>query len=438
MAIHFHYKPESGKINCIIYSTTGKAELRAWGLSHNMNTRPIVENGFIMPHYVVSGFRARGKPVDDNVFKQEVKDWEKSLRTKEENTRKELAIRSAKLQSAQSPILKSDGKTSNAELSGMIDWSHPIEIKDPENWVPPTTSLTGVFLVTPKLMERMLTFARGQRPLSEGKVIRLATRMEEGWLFSHQGLGFDWEGKMNDGQHRGNALVLAGVTIPFPIMFGTDPNTFEIIDIDVNRNVPDLVTIRHGKPIPVVKKLCAIGRSMMIGLDSSNISIIDKRMQAEFTEWYLDLIEEFYKSMRKLPDWTRPAPVIAAFANAVRGGDEWPGGHGGRDKATVLPHIRRYANQDWSGAGDPMKSLFLRMERLRNVQGKGASGEKDRHELYGMAMNAMRQCLREETGSRVYVGTIEWGTPEDRGKKPRYLAFTGKRVGEQNAAGTNA
>jgi hypothetical protein len=430
MTIRYFY-PHGRNKSCIIYSTKSKSELKSWGERHNMNGKStIIEDGKTMPHYLLGNkFRARGKPVNENQFNADLKAWKRSVTVLIEN---EVVPTIFPIIPAQemAPATVAEGQAAppapTTTQSYMIDWDHPIVISDPENWTPPRTKTTGVFLVTPELARRFIEFARAQRPLKQDKVLRLAMRMETNWTYTHQGLSFDENGDFNDGNHRMHALILADKTLPFEVTFGMEVRSFEVIDDRPDRDVADLVTIRHRAPIKNIKKMCAIGRAMLLGLDPGNVSKIDKLMQSEFVEWYLDDIRDYYELVKSLPAWMVTAPVFAAFANSTRGLDGWPGGHGCRRKADVLQHVARFGTQEWYGTDDPMKALAMRIQRMRTVEKKQASGEDTRRDLYGMALNALRMCLSGESGSRVYVGSVEWGAENDHGKRPRVKPFTGK------------
>jgi hypothetical protein len=418
--IRYYYQKIEGKRHCVAYSTSSREELVSWGKNHGCDNKPLTENQGLMPRYDLGTSRAPAKPVEDNVFKLDAKIWRRREMLRQSKEAAQEVTSQPPLVIAHEP----------EQVMNMLDWSHPIIITDPANWTPPKTTTSGVFLVTPELAQRLIDLSCGQRPLSQPKVLRLATRMDEGgWIYSHQGLGFNKKCEFNDGNHRAHAVILCGKSIPFEITFGMDVESFRIIDDDNNRNVSDLVTIRRGQAVPNVRKLCAIGRAMMIGLSPGNMSKIDKQTQVDFVDWYMDLVSECYLTVRKRPEWARVAPLIAAFANAMRGSDEWPGGHGCRAKADIMPHLVRYIAQSWQGDKDPMKILHLAIERRRVDQGRTASGEDSRHDIYGMAVNALRQCLRGEEGTRVFVGTVEWGDDKDRGRRPRRRVYTGREEG---------
>ena len=57
-------------------------------------------------------------------------------------------------------------------------------------------------VITPQLAETYLTANVGNRPVLRRVVARYAREMAAGnWLLTHQGIAFDSQGKLVDGQH---------------------------------------------------------------------------------------------------------------------------------------------------------------------------------------------------------------------------------------------
>lgn len=293
---------------------------------------------------------------------------------------------------------------------------------DAKNWQPPevSTETTVRMQITPKLAERILdALNTNNRPVSPKKVHRIAEKMKSGrWTYTHQGIGFSKIGKLMDGQHRLHALIIAGVTLEFPVTFGMDPNVFPDIDEPgMTRTAGDLLKIRRPEA-KHAKLLCAIARAMLMGMDGK---YPERELVAEFTDWYYEMLLILVEAFIKQPAWSRPAPVIAAFGNAARGIDEWTGGHGSRDPELVVLLAMRYGSMEWEGNHDPLKLLYQRISRMRT-----ASGELTRSELYSYATAAVRLALQGKTSSKTQQSSVEWGAPQDYGKMPRIKTFTGK------------
>lgn len=288
-------------------------------------------------------------------------------------------------------------------------------------WAPAREQFTERTTVTPALAARMLEFNSRNRPVSSKKVSRLAEKMRSGnWVWTHQGVGFDTDGRLVDGQHRLLAIVASDTPQDLLVTYGMGPDAFDHVDTEGSRNSADLLAIR----VPGIKHrkaLCAVSRSAMRGISNPNGQTTAATV-AEFAEWYRDQITPIYEAVRPLPHWARKAPLQAAFFNAVRGADEWPGGHGGRDYDTVLLIAMRYGEMEWDGAKDPLKSLFKRVARVKETVGT----ELSEMELYSMTVGAIRAILRGKGASRSQKSDIEWGDKGDSGQKPRATPITGK------------
>lgn len=288
-------------------------------------------------------------------------------------------------------------------------------------WAPNRSEYTERMTVTPPLAARMLDFNSRNRPVSSKKVTRLAEKMRSGnWVWTHQGVGFDTDGRLVDGQHRLMAVVASDTSQDLLVTYGMSPDAFDHVDTEGSRNSADLLAIR----VPGIKHrkaLCAISRASMRGIVNPNGQTTAATV-AEFAEWYREQITPIYEAIRPQSAWARKAPLMAAFFNAVRGVDEWPGGHGGRDYDTVLLLAMRYGEMEWDGATDPLKSLFKRISRANSTVGT----ELSELELYSMTVAAVRLILRNKTSSRSQKSDIEWGAKSDTGQKPRAVPVTGK------------
>lgn len=115
---------------------------------------------------------------------------------------------------------------------------------------------TAVEKITPnKALEYIATVAKEkQRKLKQRKVDEYATAMGHGhWLLTHQGIAFDDEGSLCDGQHRLHAVVRSGVTIETLVTRNisqkqTDMFTFDAIDQGAKRSISEQINVRYGVP----------------------------------------------------------------------------------------------------------------------------------------------------------------------------------------------
>jgi len=102
--------------------------------------------------------------------------------------------------------------------------------------------------ITPPMAEVMLERMRPNRPLSEKKVRAYVRDMERGnWSTTSQGLGFDTNGHLYDGQHRLHAVIRSGIPMETWIIFGNDPAGFAHVDRGKTRSNANLLAMQGHK-----------------------------------------------------------------------------------------------------------------------------------------------------------------------------------------------
>lgn len=85
------------------------------------------------------------------------------------------------------------------------------------------------------------------RTISQHTVRKYATAMAEGrWKLVHQGIAFDRDGWLIDGQHRLSAIVAAGIPVPMMVIPNCDPDTFDVLDTGLRRQAAHLIPV-HGR-----------------------------------------------------------------------------------------------------------------------------------------------------------------------------------------------
>ncbi|MFR9757451.1 hypothetical protein [Streptomyces sp. TR06-5] len=103
---------------------------------------------------------------------------------------------------------------------------------------------THVLDVSPQLATEWLTRNTSNRPLSKGTVQQLAGRIERGeWQLTHQGIAFDENDVLIDGQHRLAAIVKAGITVPLAVTHGVPRTAFTVMDTGRKRTGRDALAL---------------------------------------------------------------------------------------------------------------------------------------------------------------------------------------------------
>jgi hypothetical protein len=102
--------------------------------------------------------------------------------------------------------------------------------------------------ITPKKAAELLEANTTNRPLSMPVVRAFAEAMKRGdWLVTHQGIAFDTNGVLVDGQHRLAAIIEAEVPIDLTVFTEVEPGTFDVLDTGKRRNAADVLAIEGEK-----------------------------------------------------------------------------------------------------------------------------------------------------------------------------------------------
>lgn len=98
--------------------------------------------------------------------------------------------------------------------------------------------------VTPQLAKEWLCKNNTNRALRDSVVERYARMMKSHeWTVTHQGVAFDVEGNLVDGQHRLAAVLKSGQTIPFLVCRDLSLAAYAYIDGGVSRSIADRVKL---------------------------------------------------------------------------------------------------------------------------------------------------------------------------------------------------
>lgn len=111
------------------------------------------------------------------------------------------------------------------------------------------------------------------RPLRHVWVEQLAARMRAGhWEVTHQGIGFDTEGRLIDGQHRLWAIIEANLPIEIMVSRNVPPGAFGVLDQHRVRSVADLA----GDPW-ITPRIVGSARAMARGPSQNHTGAFDDR-----------------------------------------------------------------------------------------------------------------------------------------------------------------
>lgn len=101
--------------------------------------------------------------------------------------------------------------------------------------------------VTPEIAEEWLENNTINRPLSDQRVEAYANEMTAGrWPFAGESVQFDVDGNLLNGQHRLNAIIKSGVTLPMLVIRGLPRAAMDVMDSGRKRSAANTLT-GHGE-----------------------------------------------------------------------------------------------------------------------------------------------------------------------------------------------
>ena len=169
-----------------------------------------------------------------------------------------------------------------------------------------------VMEITPIIATQWLENNEGNRRLNWNYIAQLARDMKAGcFVCTHQGIAFDNQGRLIDGQHRLWAIVEAGVLARMRVFFNEPPDNLHLIDGACPRQKADRMTIAQTLGTVRSNELATL-RAMVGGI---GMATRRRTFQEE-----MDLFEKHSDAVRfaheHLPA-TRPAGLSNATIRAV-------------------------------------------------------------------------------------------------------------------------
>lgn len=235
-------------------------------------------------------------------------------------------------------------------------------------------------VVTPEMAKQWLQKNSFNRPLKPKLVDNYVRQIESGnWHRTHQGIAFDEEGTVLDGQHRLHAIVKTGQPQPMLIFLNENQSNHESIDGGKQRTLLDVVRLEllddtiKGRHICVLKEMWA-GRYCKNQNHLSATEIINMyRRHHLVVRFAVDMLDN------SIADNTTLLAVIARACHTVP-----------KDKLLEFCNIIR------TGSGDhPSAKLVLEFRhwllRLRDRQ------EATRREIYKRAETVLNAFIHNET-----------------------------------------
>lgn len=172
--------------------------------------------------------------------------------------------------------------------------------------------------VTPAMAEEWLSKALPNRRISDATVARYAADMASGaWRVTHQGIAFDQEGRLADGEHRLWAVAKAKVPVRMYVTRGLTAADRAAIDQGRGRSVADAMVMAGSKLGPrQLARAASWFRSLAI-LETGRIVVLSPAQVQQHLTRYGATVEWALESLPKTRPLSR-AGVLAAFVYVHR------------------------------------------------------------------------------------------------------------------------
>lgn len=168
-----------------------------------------------------------------------------------------------------------------------------------------------VMLVTPDLALQFLENNHGNRRLRPHLVEFIASAIRRGeYKLTHQGIAFDSNGRLLDGQHRLHAIIAAGIAVPMMVTENVESDAFSVMDQGERRSMADLAGIDRRVVEP-----CFLAASLAHGTRRASFQQVAPILNGPIGSTVIDLIS-FCPTSRR---FFSSAPVkLAATLIALR------------------------------------------------------------------------------------------------------------------------
>lgn len=253
-------------------------------------------------------------------------------------------------------------------------------------------------VITPDVAAKYDALNKNVRNVIPSVVDRFARDMTSGrWRETHQGIAFDEDGFLVDGQHRIRAVIKSGVTVKMMVFRGITSEQNLAVDCGTKR--ADGVRVGLLRPDCENPSVVAgVANALLRGMGRKILALRttpDER--AAYAVKNYDNIQRMISVLSRL----RPkrADVVAAFVAALR---EFP-------IDEVSDAGRRLADDELSGRQDPLAVL-----KRAIVQSKDRGSTDRSVELYALTVSALRLALtgRPAPKNGMRPATRDFGSPD--------------------------
>ena len=243
----------------------------------------------------------------------------------------------------------------------------------------PTSSTAHFVEITPELAKSIMEHNNiRNRNISLRNVEHLAAQIRNGsWYENPQPVVFSVCGRLLNGQHRLQAIVVAGIPAKMAIVLDADPATYEVMDTGNKRSLADLAGI-HRETAACMRLLVEIAE--------------DKRTCIAKAKQYARHIQYAERDGGILCVQTKrvPSAVRAAYVASWLVNDE--------NREYCQDSLRLLVSNEF--AAPPIHLTFFRsLDRERKAYNRGAKGRRD---FFNAALNLFDPACSEFRRLRKY------------------------------------
>lgn len=259
--------------------------------------------------------------------------------------------------------------------------------------------------VTPALAREMLTRNTRNRNMRARGVDRMARSMTNGlWMFTHQGIAFDWNDDLLDGQHRLQAIVKSGRGQWMIVVYDLNPDIMPVIDGVQKRGAGDALRwagFTNANDLAAMAKIVlSFDGGVMKTSTSARLLDIPAEEILEWAEVNGESATDAVMLARRIYDAKYPTPSLAALAAAAhiitrispQGADQF---------------FEDMANLTMRGKGDPLFTLYGRLANVGARNRRESLGAASLLHLYFRTWNAYCQG---EPLTALKVGSVSDGS----------------------------
>lgn len=248
--------------------------------------------------------------------------------------------------------------------------------------------------VTPDQATKWLEGNMHNRPLSQSLSEKYAEEMRQGrWMLTHQGIAFDADKTLVDGQHRLWAVVLAERSVQFSVTYDVPIATQIVVDDHKPRSAAVALTLAG---YAVTATTVATASMMMRGFTSYGYGRgkFSKQEIRDCIEKHKDCLEFVTELFRSRKTHLAVAPVRAAVARAYY--------HGNRER------LNQFVGILLDGIpGDIVEDRAALALRNVLLQPKISRGVDQQLLIYAKAENALRYFLKWQPLEKIVAATKE-------------------------------